>query len=72
MQDTYVSEGDYWQRQEQIYKSSYITLALLAINVVVFLLCSFAFGWMYEKGAMITEVVLRDGQYYRLFTAMFS
>ena len=68
MQDT---EGDYWQRQEQIYKSSYITLALLAINVVVFLLCSFAFGWMYEKGAMITEVVLRDGQYYRLFTAMF-
>ena len=71
MQDTYVSEGDYWQRQEQIYKSSYITLALLGINVVVFLLCSFAFGWMYEKGAMITEVVLRDGQYYRLFTAMF-
>ena len=71
MQGTYVSEGDYWQRQEQIYKSSYITLALLAINVVVFLLCSFAFGWMYEKGAMITEVVLRDGQYYRLFTAMF-
>lgn len=71
MQDTYVSEGDYWQRQEQIYKSSYITLALLAINVVVFLLYSFAFGWMYEKGAMITEVVLRDGQYYRLFTAMF-
>ena len=71
MQDTYVSDRDYWQRQEQIYKSSYITLALLAINVVVFLLCSFAFGWMYEKGAMITEVVLRDGQYYRLFTAMF-
>lgn len=71
MQDTYVSEGDYWQRQEQIYKRSYITIALLAINVVIFLLSSFAFGWMYEKGAMITEVVLRDGQYYRLFTAMF-
>ena len=71
MQDTYVSEGDYWHRQEQIYKSSYITLALLAINVVIFLLSSFAMRWMYEKGAMITEVVLRDGQYYRLFTAMF-
>lgn len=71
MQDTYVSDGDYWQRQEQIYKRSYITIALLAINVVIFLLSSFAFGWMYEKGAMITEVVLRDGQYYRLFTAMF-
>ena len=71
MQDTYVSEGDYWQRQEQIYKRSYITLALLAINVAIFLLSNFAFVWMYEKGAMITEVVLRDGQYYRLFTAMF-
>ena len=68
MQDT---EGDYWQRQEQIYKRSYITLGLLAINVVIFLLCNFAYAWMYEKGAMITEVVLRDGQYYRLFTAMF-
>ncbi len=71
MQDTYVSEGDYWRRQEQIYKRSYITLGLLAINVVIFLLCNFAYEWMYEKGAMITEVVLRDGQYYRLFTAMF-
>lgn len=71
MQDTYVSEGDYWQRQEQIYKRSYITLALLAINVVIFVLSNLAFGWMYEKGAMITEVVLRDGQYYRLFAAMF-
>ena len=68
MQDT---EGDYWQRQEQIYKRSYITLGLLAINVVIFLLCNFVYEWMYEKGAMITEVVLRDGQYYRLFTAMF-
>ena len=71
MQGTYVSEGDYWQRQEQIYKSSYITLSLLAINVVIFLLCCFGFKWMYEKGAMVTEIVLRDGQYYRLFTAMF-
>ena len=41
MQDTYVSEGDYWQRQEQIYKRSYITLALLAINVAIFLMSSF-------------------------------
>ena len=28
-------------------------------------------GWMIEKGAMVTEIVLKNGEYYRLFTAIF-
>ena len=71
MQDNNVAEQDYWARQQQIYKSSYITIALLVVNVVIFFLSNSVMEWIYEKGAMITEIVLRDGQYYRLFSAMF-
>ncbi len=71
MQDNSAVEVDFWENQERIYKRSYVSIALLAANVLIFLLSSTAMLWMYEKGAMITEIVLRDGQYYRLFTAMF-
>ena len=71
MQDNSAVETGYWENQERIYKRSYMSIALLAVNVLVFLLSSTAMLWMYEKGAMITEIVLRDGQYYRLFSAMF-
>ena len=71
MQDNSAVEMSYWENQERIYKSSYISIALLAINVVVFLLSTTVMVWLYEKGAMITEIVLRDGEYYRLFSAMF-
>lgn len=71
MQESNNSEQDFWARQEQIYKSAYISIALLVVNVVVFGLSNTVMGWMYEKGAMITEIVLQNGEYYRLFTAMF-
>ncbi len=71
MQEYNSSEPGYLEKQESIIKHSYITLALLGTNIIVFLLSSTVMSWMYEKGAMITEVVLRYGQYYRLFTAVF-
>ncbi|RKM55079.1 rhomboid family intramembrane serine protease [Butyrivibrio sp. CB08] len=71
MQDNSAVEAGYWENQERIYKRSYVSIALLAANVIIFLLSSTAMLWLYEKGAMITEIVLRDGQYYRLFSAMF-
>ncbi len=71
MQENNVSRSDFWERQEQIYKRAYISDALLVIDVVVFILSSSIFSWMYEKGAMITELVLRNGEYYRLFSAIF-
>ncbi len=71
MQENGTASADYWGNQERIYKSAYVSIGLLAINVAVFLFCSAGVEWLYEKGAMITEVVLRDGDFYRLFTAMF-
>ena len=71
MQNSNAAPADYWGNEERIYKSAFISIGLLAVNVVVFLVCSAGAEWLYEKGAMITEVVLRDGEFYRLFTAMF-
>ncbi len=71
MQDNSAVENGYWENQERIYKRSYVSIALLAINIVAFLLSNTVMLWLYEKGAMVTEIVLRDGQYYRLFSAMF-
>ncbi len=71
MQENGAAEADFWGNQERIYKSAYISIGLLAVNVLIFLFTSTFGSWVYEKGAMITEVVLRDGEFYRLFTAMF-
>lgn len=71
MKDNTLSQEDFWKRQEEIYKTSYISIALFIINVVVFLLSSTVMDWIYDMGAMSTEMVLTKGQYYRLFTAMF-
>ncbi len=71
MQETNAAPSDYWNNQERIYKNAYVSIILLAVNVLVFLLCAVTADRIYEKGAMITEVVLRDGEFYRLFTAMF-
>ena len=65
MQDANDSGQDFWERQEQIYKSAYVSIGLLVINVLIFILSNTIMGWMYEKGAMITEVVLRYGEFYR-------
>ena len=71
MQETNDPQREFWARQEQIYKSAYVSIALLIINIVVFMLSNTVMGWMYEKGAMVTEIVLRNGEYYRLFSAIF-
>ncbi len=39
--------------------------------MVVFLLSNTFMYWMYENGALMTELVLGNGEYYRLFTAIF-
>jgi rhomboid protease GluP len=71
MQEYNVSQKDFWARQEHIYRTAYVTIGLFAINVIVFVLCNVGMYRLYDDGAMITEAVLADGQFYRLFTAMF-
>ena len=71
MGDNGLSQEDFWARQERIYKSSYISIGLMIINVIIFIVSTTVFPNLYNNGAMVTEHVIRDGQYYRLFSAMF-
>lgn len=58
-----------WSRYNNV---CVITIALLIINVIVFLLSDlFQMEVLYVKGQMQWKTVFEDGEYYRLFTCMF-
>lgn len=50
---------------------SVVNIFLAAINVIVFLICTFTGDLLYNKGAFNVVELLQNGQYYRLFTSMF-
>lgn len=57
-------------------KRPYVTIALAAVNLLVFLVLEVLgstedVGFMFAHGALFGESVLTDGEYYRLFTSMF-
>ncbi len=61
---------EFLQKQQQIYRSAYITLALLAVNIIVFIV-SGLIPDLYYHGAMYTEGVLKNGEFYRILTGTF-
>ncbi|MDE7199920.1 MAG: rhomboid family intramembrane serine protease [Lachnospiraceae bacterium] len=50
---------------------SWANVILVAINVIVFLICTFTGDLLYNKGAFSVAELLQSGQFYRLFTSMF-
>jgi len=57
-------------------KRAYVNIGLIILNVLYFLYLEIAGSsedviFMYENGAMLAPAVLKDGEYYRLVTAMF-
>ncbi len=46
-------------------------IILVAVNVIVFLICTFTGDLLYNKGAFSVVRLLQEGQFYRLFTSMF-
>lgn len=44
---------------------------IVIINVIIFLLCTFTGGLLYNIGTMMAPLVVEYGQYYRMLTAMF-
>ncbi|MCR5671897.1 MAG: rhomboid family intramembrane serine protease [Butyrivibrio sp.] len=71
MQDNNYSQQDFYGQQELIYKSAYVSIALLLLNVLIFILCISVAPFLYDKGAMVTQLILEKGQFYRLFSAIF-
>ncbi len=57
-------------RQQQIYRSAYITLGLLVVNIIIFLISGLVPD-LYYHGAMYTEGVVMNGEFYRILTSTF-
>ena len=49
----------------------YITIFLVAVNVILFLICTFAGEVLYNVGELSPKSFLEDGRYYTILTAMF-
>ena len=49
---------------------SWVNVALVAVNVIIFLICTFTGDLLYNKGAF-SVTALWQGEWYRLFTSMF-
>lgn len=61
---------DFWNKQTQIYKTAYVSMVILAINILVFLACIFVPS-IYERGLLATDMILSRREWYRVITSMF-
>lgn len=50
---------------------SWANIFLVAINIIVFLICTFTGDLLYNRGALGVRELLQDGQFYRMITSMF-
>lgn len=66
-----MQEEEFWERQKKIYKHAYVSIAIFLLNVIIFIVSQHFAKWMYADGAMVTERILSEGEFYRIFTAMF-
>lgn len=53
------------------YRGCSVTIALVAINIIIYIYCTYMGEVVYNVGCMDAERVLLDGEYYRFFTCMF-
>lgn len=59
-----------WSR-ERIAALPWVNICLVAVNVIVFLICTFAGDLLYNKGAFGVTQIMEDQSYYRIITSMF-
>ncbi len=59
-----------WNR-ERIAGLPWVSICLVAVNVVVFLICTFTGELLYNKGAFGIRQITKDQSYYRMITSMF-
>ena len=59
------------RRGERIAQMPWVNICIVAVNVIVFLICTFTGELLYNKGAFSVAEIMKDGSYYRMFTSMF-
>ena len=70
--EEFLSQNPRKQRKPLDVKNlPWVSLGLVVINALVFLVCTFTGNLLYNKGAFSLENILTDGEWYRIFTALF-
>ncbi len=54
-----------------VKKLPYISIILVALNVIIFLICTFTGNLLYNIGGLSPDAFLGQNQYYRMVSAMF-
>lgn len=70
VRDEGTSDRAKWSR-EQIAELPWVNICLVAVNVIVFLICTFTDDLLYNKGALGVTQIAKDSSYYRILTSMF-
>ncbi len=63
-------ERERWTK-ERVMALPWVNICLVAVNVLVFLICTFTGDLLYNKGAFGVAEIMRDGSWYRIVTALF-
>ena len=50
---------------------AYVSTAIVAVNVIIFLICTFTGNLLYNIGEISPQTFFGNGQYYRIVTSMF-
>ena len=70
-----VKEAENTQRNEGSNRSAVnfalVSMVLVAVNVVLFLICTFTGELLYNKGALSVMYIVEEGAYYRVISSMF-
>ena len=60
-----------WEMKRDLDRIPWCSAILTAVNVIVFLACQFYGNVLYAQGSFSILYLIRNGEYYRLVTAMF-
>ncbi len=69
-QDNFLKQSED-QDKEKKRQLPWVNITIVAINVIVFLICTFTGELLYNIGAFGVRDIIEDGAYYRIFTSMF-
>ncbi len=64
-------EPENMRQKKPLRNLPWVNICLVAVNVTVFLICTFTGRMLYNKGALGAAFIIEDSSYYRLLTSMF-
>ncbi len=70
VQENQPIERNSWDRQG-ISRLALVNIILVAVNVILFLICTFTGDLLYNKGALGVMYIVEDKAYYRIVSSMF-